>query len=214
MNEIISKKVIPSKFYGQVMSWLFIAFAVSAASAVIIAPYISVQVANILMISLVVVMLFSALTKMLTKYSNFFTILIPAIMGVSLAKIIDSYVAAGSANIVILALITTSIVFAVVAVFAWTSKKTAYHLLGRMFMILLAIIVISFLNIFIFKFAILELMIAIGGAILFAVYTFIDIQAMRDKYWGDDVPPSFYALNIFLDLVNLFLFILRIFSSR
>lgn len=213
MNEIVSKKVIPSSFYGQVMSWLFTAFAVSAATAMLLGPLVPDSMVTPLMIGMLVVMIIAAFTKMSTKFSGFLTILIPGVMGISLHKIISSYVDSGAGNIVVAALVITAIVFGVTAILAWMSSKTLYSLLPKMFIILLAIIGISLLNIFFFQLEILGLLIAIASAAIFTIYTYIDIQSVRDRFYGDDVPASFYALNIFLDIINLFLAILRILSS-
>jgi len=135
------------------------------------------------------------------------------IIGISVYKTIISYINIGAGNVVIAALVITAIVFGVTAILAWMSSKNWYNLLPKMCIILLAIIAISLLNIFAFKLEIIGLLIAIASTAIFTIYTYIDIQAVRDKAYTDDTSASFYALNIFLDIFNLFVNILKILAS-
>lgn len=65
---------------------------------------------------------------------------------------------------------------------------------------------------FFFHSAVLQLAIASVGVLLFGGYILYDTSRMLRGRVGDDAVGA--ALGLFLDVVNLFLFLLRIFSSR
>ena len=89
-----------------------------------------------------------------------------------------------------------------------------------MFMGLIGILVASVLNMFIASSA-LHFAISILGVIIFAGLTAYDTQKLKDMYevqYGDEATAAkasiMGALMLYLDFINLFLFLLRIFGSR
>ena len=101
------------------------------------------------------------------------------------------------------------VIFTTLAVMAWRSERSIERWSGKMFAILLGLIALGVLNIFL-KMTMLSLIISGAGAVLFSLYIFMDIQRIRDLRQDDNATASMYALNVFLDIVNLFLNLLNI----
>jgi FtsH-binding integral membrane protein len=70
----------------------------------------------------------------------------------------------------------------------------------------------SLLNYFVFKSSTGELWIAGVGTLIFSGLLVFDTWRLRNVYGPDDYVPA--AVNIYLDLLNLFLFILRLLGGR
>lgn len=83
---------------------------------------------------------------------------------------------------------------------------------------LVALLVVSFARFFLPHIHLLELGIAGGGALLFAAFLVIDVQMLMDGKRIQISPDDyvFASLQLYLDIINLFLYILRLIgeSSR
>ena len=105
--------------------------------------------------------------------------------------------------------------FITMALWGYVTKKDLTKL-GSLFLIwLISIIVISLLNVFIFKSSWLELGISIIWILLFLWLTAYDMQML--KRWAatwDRRLEIFFWLWLFLNFINIFLFLLRIFGGR
>lgn len=196
-------------FYAQVFGWLALAFAVAAVGVFLIGPL--VPQAFILPLSLVALgaLIAASFTRKAMKLSGVFAIGIPTILGITLYPTLNYYLSSGMGNIVSSAAAGTAVIFGAMAIAGWTSKKSLNHLAPMLFWGVLGIIGVSLLNVFFFKLTGLSLIISIVVVIAFAIYSYIDIQAVRDRAYGD-APASFYALNIFLDIWNIFVSLLNI----
>lgn len=73
------------------------------------------------------------------------------------------------------------------------------------------LIVGGLLQIFIPHSDMLELVIAIGGAIVFSLFLIYDIHMIMHKLSPEEYIMA--SINLYLDLINLFLYILRILNS-
>eukprot|EP00057_Strongylocentrotus_purpuratus_P020297 XP_011674771.1 PREDICTED: protein lifeguard 4 [Strongylocentrotus purpuratus] len=76
---------------------------------------------------------------------------------------------------------------------------------------LMILIVGGLLQIFIPHSDMLELVIAIGGAIVFSLFLIYDIHMIMHKLSPEEYIMA--SINLYLDLINLFLYILRILNS-
>lgn len=199
-------------FYAQVMLWLGFSFAVAAIGTFVIGPMVPPALILPLYGIVFVALLASAFARKTKKMMGFFAIAVPTALGVVLYPTLNAYISSGSGDIVGFAALGTALVFGTMAYFGWTSKKSLNRFLPRMFAVLVAVIVLSLLNAFFFQLPALSLVISLAVVVLFSVYTFIDIQRIRDRTEADDMPASFYALNIFLNIYNIFVALLNIFG--
>ncbi len=114
----------------------------------------------------------------------------------------------GGAAIVAQAFLMTSVAFAGISMFAMTTKRD-FSSMGKMLFIgLIVIIVGSIANIFI-QMPMLQLIIAMAGAVLFSAFILYDTQQIIK---GNYSTPIEAAIALYLDFFNLFIMLLQIFG--
>ncbi len=113
-------------------------------------------------------------------------------------------------GIILKALLATTLMFGGTATFGWITKKNLSGLGGFLWVALIGMIIVSILGIFIPWGNNFEMFFAGFGVILFGAYTMYDIQ--RIKY-SVGINPMEAALKLYLDIFNLFIFILRLMGS-
>eukprot|EP00877_Chromochloris_zofingiensis_P014722 jgi/Chrzof1/9503/Cz04g05170.t1 len=88
---------------------------------------------------------------------------------------------------------------------------------GLLVSLLLALILAGFLGI-ILRSPLLDVLISAGGAALFGAYIVFDVQMLAGgKHTSHQLSPDEYvagAITIYLDIVNLFIYILRLVGER
>ncbi|WP_256238784.1 Bax inhibitor-1/YccA family protein [Bacillus sp. EB600] len=158
------------------------------------------------------VMLVSAfLLRRRKAVSYAFLYIFTFISGITLYPIVAHYLATTGANTVILAFATTTTVFTGLAIYATKSKRNFSFLGGFLMAALLALVAISIFNIFWPLNSTAMLVYSFIGVMVFSGYILFDFSRM--KHYGvspEDVPLM--ALSLYLDFINLFLSILRIFG--
>ncbi|MDR1975736.1 MAG: Bax inhibitor-1/YccA family protein [Campylobacteraceae bacterium] len=118
----------------------------------------------------------------------------------------------GGTTIVANAFILTTVAFGSLSVFAMNTKRDFGSLGKFLFISLIVLIVASIINIFTSS-PLLYTIISAAGAILFSIYILYDTQNIIK---GAYETPIEGAISLYLDFLNLFIFILRllgIFSS-
>lgn len=209
-DTVTSRSLENNEFYRKIMTWLAVSFGAASAGVFLIGPKIPQSMIMPLGIVAIVALIAASFSRKAMKLSGLFAIVIPVILGITLYPTLNYYVNNGMGNIVGIAAAGTAIIFGLMAILGWTSKVSLNKWGPKLFILLIGIIAISLLNAFIFKLTILSLVISIAVVIVFSIYTFIDIQAIRDRSPSDQIPASFYALNIFLDIYNIFVSLLNI----
>ena len=129
--------------------------------------------------------------------------------GLTLTPLLISVLALPAGGVIIAqAFALTTVAFAALSIFAMNTKKD-FTLMGKaLFIVLIVVVAASLLNIF-FQSSLLNLAISAVAAILFSFYILYDTQnIIRGKY----ETPIEGAVALYLDFVNLFLYILRLFS--
>ncbi|MGG3471304.1 Bax inhibitor-1/YccA family protein [Neobacillus pocheonensis] len=133
------------------------------------------------------------------------------ISGITLYPIVAHYIAAAGGEIVMMAFGTTTVVFTGIAVYAAKSKQNFSFLGGFLLAALLAMMAIAIFNFFVPLSSTGMLAYSFIGVLVFSGYVLFDISRM--KHYGvrpEEVPLM--ALNLYLDFINLFISILRIFG--
>jgi len=114
----------------------------------------------------------------------------------------------------------SSVIQAAALTCAVTLALTAYTLQSKrdfsswgagLFAVLWVLIIAGFMQIF-FQSELMDLAISIGGAVLFSLFIIFDTSMMMHK-----LSPEEYILasiNLYLDIINLFIYLLRIFGKR
>ncbi|WP_297573259.1 Bax inhibitor-1/YccA family protein [uncultured Campylobacter sp.] len=133
------------------------------------------------------------------------------ITGFGLAPILNAYIAHGAGHVITNAFLTTALVFGVLTVYAINTKTDVVSWGKSLFYILLAVIVVSILNLLFFKSGLLDLVISAITAVLFSCYIVYDTQNI---FKGRYESPILAAVSMYLNILNLFLSLLRLFGSR
>lgn len=113
-------------------------------------------------------------------------------------------------DLIVKALLATTLMFAGTAIFGWTTKKNLSGLSGFLWISLIGMIVVSIIGIFVPWSNTFEMFFAGFGVIVFSAYTMYDIQMMKN-FPRDRAMDA--ALMLYLDIFNLFIFILRLMGA-
>jgi uncharacterized protein len=133
------------------------------------------------------------------------------VSGITVYPIVAHYMAATGANTVLLAFATTTTVFTGIAIYASKTKRNFTFLGGFLMAALLALVAISIFSIFWPLSSTGMLAFSFIGVMVFSGYVLFDFN--RIKRYGvsaEDVP--LIALSLYLNFINLFISILRIFG--
>lgn len=139
-----------------------------------------------------------------------------ALNGITLGSIFLVY----SLPAITAAFATTAGTFAVMAVYGSVTKRDLSKFGSILFMGLLGLIIASIVNIFL-RSSGLDWIITYAGVLIFVALTAYDAQKIKHLYiaMGGDVETNkkiavLGALTLYLDFVNLFLYLLRIFGGK
>lgn len=131
------------------------------------------------------------------------------LMGAVLSGIVSvALKRADGAQLVAMAAMGTAAVMIGCSIYAMTTKRDFSSMGGFLFGSLLAVIVVSLLNVAVFQLPILATIIACISLVLFSAYTVYDVQQIVNGGEGNYVLA---AVNVFLNMVNIFSSLLQIF---
>jgi FtsH-binding integral membrane protein len=219
------------KFIAGVFSWMFVALGVSS-----IAAYLFANTPSLLQLLfdpatgqatiLFWVAMFSPLVfVMIMSYGvnrisylglSLLYIAYSVATGISLSFILLYYTSSSVSGV----FITSSVVFGIMAVAGYTTKTDLTKFGSLMIMLLVGIIVASIVNWFLHSTG-LSMLISYIGVAVFVGLTAYDVQKLKrigaGLEYGDASAKKMAlmgGLTLYLDFVNLFLFLLRIFGRR
>ncbi|HKJ00006.1 MAG TPA: Bax inhibitor-1/YccA family protein [bacterium] len=130
------------------------------------------------------------------------------VSGITLGPVMLVY----NAAVIQEALVLTVLIFAGLTMYVMTSKKDFSFLSGFLFTGLIIVIAGSLLNAFFFHSPAGDFILAAGGVILFSGFILYDTSNILRRYDVQDYTAA--TLALYLDLLNLFLFLLRLLSNR
>jgi FtsH-binding integral membrane protein len=218
------------KFIANVFLWMFVALAVSAGAAyafafnqnllsllfnletggrtglgtlLIFAPFVFIMVMSFGMNKLS----YPVLTILFVAFA--------AVMGMSLSSIFLVY----NPTAIFSVFVTTSVVFGVMAVAGYTTSQDLTKFGSILIMLLFGIIIASFVNMFMHNEGLGQVITYIGVAV-FVGLTAYDVQKLKRIGASDEFEGAtksklglMGALTLYLDFVNLFLMLLRLFGG-
>ena len=144
-------------------------------------------------------------------------ILYSILNGVTLSFIFAIYTAASIASTFFI----TAGTFAVMAIFGYVTKKDLSKIGNICIMSLIGIIIASLVNLFL-KSAMMDVVISYIGVLLFVGLTAYDTQKIKRLLSADDMEVNettqkialLGAMTLYLDFINLFLYLLRLLGDR
>ncbi len=138
-----------------------------------------------------------------------------ALMGASLSSIFLIYTGASITRVFFI----TSGTFGAMSIYGYTTKKDLTKLGSFLMMGLFGIIIASIVNIFM-KSTMMYFVISILGVLIFVGLTAYDTQKIKNMYIASDSgeimgkKAVMGALTLYLDFINLFIMLLRLFGQR
>ena len=143
-------------------------------------------------------------------------ILYSALTGISLSGIAFMYTTASLAS----TFLSTAVIFAVMAFYGMTTKTTLNSMGRFLIMGLVGIVISSIINIFIGS-SVFQMAISAIGVLIFTGLTAYDTQKILQMYQSGDAYSEsgqkkavVGALTLYLDFINLFIFLLQFMGSR
>lgn len=211
-----------SKFFSNVYLWMFIGLLVSAG----VAYYTSVSLnmlnfvykyfTLIVILELVVVIAFTALMKKISPtVAKILFLVYSSISGLTLSSIFLVY-EIESIGVVFL---SSALMFGLMAVYGYTTKQELSSLGKLLTFGLIAIIIMSIINMFLGN-GTFGIIISIISVVIFLGLTAWDMQMLKRLYRyheGNEEEVSkiaiYGALQLYLDFINIFLDLLRLFGK-
>ena len=141
-----------------------------------------------------------------------------ALNGLTLSLIVHAYTGAS----VTLAFVSTAAIFGVMTVFAFTTKVDLLQYRSYFFVALIGLLIALVVNMFLQSSG-LDMLISFAGVLIFTALTAYDTQKLKymaasPQFQEDGSAVAKYsifgALQLYLDFVNLFIFLLRIMGRR
>ncbi|MGY4537525.1 FtsH-binding integral membrane protein [Mucilaginibacter sp. UYNi724] len=220
------------RFIANVFVWMFAALAISAACAYFFAntKELSALIRNpetganniwgtVVMLSpLIIVVLFRPLLAKLSIVGvGLMFVVFSALMGISLSSIFYAY----PPQLIASAFITSSIVFGVMAVGGYITHQDLTKFGSILIMLLIGGVVATVLNVLIFHSGGFDLIISYVMVAVFVGLTAYDVQKLKrigaGIEYGDASGKKMAvmgALTLYLDFINLFLALLRVFGGN
>ncbi|MCO5947173.1 Bax inhibitor-1/YccA family protein [Mucilaginibacter flavidus] len=219
------------KFLASVFMWMFVALGVSAGIAYlfnadqglrsIIQDPTTNSITGIGLLAMISPLIFVLVMRFgLNRLSYGVLALIfvayAAVTGISFSIILKVYTDSSVLGV----FLTSSVVFGIMAIAGYTTKTDLTKFGSILIMFLIGIIVASLVNMFIHSTG-LNMLISYIGVAVFVGLTAYDVQKLKQIGAGltyGDATASKMALmgglTLYLDFINLFLFLLRIFGRR
>lgn len=138
-----------------------------------------------------------------------------AVMGLSLASIFLVY----TGESIVRVFFITAASFGALSLWGYSTKRDLSGMGSFLFMGLIGLILAMIVNIFLASSA-LQFAISAIGVLIFAGLTAYDTQQIKEMYWeGDDTLVAgrkaiMGALRLYLDFINLFMFLLQFLGNR
>jgi len=219
------------RFLANVFMWMFAALGISALCAymfsntpALLTTLVDVSTGQLTIFAYVamfsplafVLLISFGLNRISYPVLSLLFIAYAALTGISLSFILLIYTSASVMGV----FLTSSIVFGIMAVAGYTTKTDLTKFGSILIMFLIGIVVASLVNMFMHSSG-LEMIISYIGVAVFVGLTAYDVQKLKQIGAGltyGDASASKMALmgglTLYLDFINLFLFLLRLFGRR
>lgn len=144
-----------------------------------------------------------------------------SLIGIGMGAIVFAYARIPDGmTIVAKAFLVTAASFGALSLWGYTTKRDLTGFGTFLFMGLVGLIIASVVNMFI-QSSMMSFIISVAGVLIFAGLTAFDTQRLKFMYYdlggnarGMAVATTYGALKLYLDFINLFMFILRLMSPR
>lgn len=208
-DEPVNKNGLISLVFKEFFMLLLICTVGMVAGMMFVPP----QLAFVAGLGAIAVLIFAAVVKRryFKPISRINTYSVAFLMGISTFPTILYYVSVMGSVMVLISLGITTSIFGGLALYSAKSTRDFSFLGGTLFAGLIALILISLVGLFI-RTDIYYLAVAWLGVLIFSGYVLYDISVIKNSFFTEHDVPAI-ALNLFLDFINIFIYVLRIVAS-
>src|SRR5690242_3337106 len=212
---------LQAAFLQQAFLWMFLGLLVTAAVAFVVqgnerllgfgnGAYFLLFIGQIAL----VVAITAAINRISASAALGLFFVYAATLGVTMGVIVSYYTTASVAT----AFVSASAMFGAAAVYGAVTKRSLTNLGGYLFMALIGLLVAMLVNIFVGS-STVSFLISIVGVLLFTGLTAYDVQRIQNGAFAAatgsmEKAAVVGALSLYLDFINLFLFMLRLMGGR
>ena len=221
----VSTTVARQGFLTMSFVWMFAALLLSAATAAVVMVnptalgFVAQNFFLLIIAELALVFVISLAINRLGAVPALGLLFVYAILnGATISLVVLAYLSRGSVGGVVSAFLGASAVFGAAALYGAVTKRDLTSLGGILFVGLIGIVVASLVNAFLVPSGTFSFIIGIVGVLIFTGLTAYDVQRINNGQlsWikSREAASVVGALQLYLDFVNLFLMLLRVFNSR
>lgn len=213
---------VQNKLYGKTFFWMFLGLIGTAivagytyTSGLFIDIVLDGYFGTLLIVELVVVLLFSLLFRKLPPVVVGILYFVYSMLnGITLSTIFAVY----ELNSIVYLFIISALIFAVLGIIGYKTNKDLTKWGTYLTVFLVAGILLSFLNLFVFKNSTFDLILDWLILALFFGITVYDINKIKLLQYEENINQEkihiYCAMQLYLDFINIFLRILSIFGKR
>ncbi len=222
-DPILANKII-STYFSKVYGWMAFALLLSGLAAWLTGHNVAIQQAlftgytPMVLFGVELVLVFgigAAINKLSASMCTLLFVIYSVVNGLTLGVIFLVYTEAS----IMSTFLVTAITFGVMSVYGFTTKSDLSSWGKILFFALIGLIVASLVN-FLLKSSMFQFIISGIGVLVFVGLTAYDTQKLKALAFSANDEESltklavYGALDLYLDFINLFLYLLRIFGSR
>jgi hypothetical protein len=211
---------LASAFLTQAFVWMFAGLLVTAGVAAVVQSnerLLEFALGNFFILIIAQLGLVLGISALINRMSATLALALffvyAASLGITIGLIVTAYTGASVAT----AFLSASAMFGAAAIYGATTKRSLAGLGGILFMGLIGILVASVLNIFLGS-SMVSWVISVVGVVIFTALTAYDVQRIQAgdlaaRTGSMEKAAVIGALHLYLDFINLFLFMLRLFGG-
>lgn len=208
-----------NKIYSKMFGWLFIGLLITFVSGyalslneMVLNSVLAIGIIPIIVIELVVAVLMGfRIQKMKPLTAKICYILYSVVTGVTFSTIFIAF----EMSSIIMVFLITALLFGLLAAYGYFTKRDVTKIGNMLFVALIAIIIISIVNIFL-RSSSIELGISIISVIIFMGYVIYDMNNIKYllSSLDDDKASVYGAFQLYLDFINIFIRLLELFGKK
>jgi FtsH-binding integral membrane protein len=198
----------PGSVVGRTLGFVAAAMGVSAVAA-LASPAVPRGLSLLLMLVAIVGIFALKWVKEKPGINVAIFFFVAAAIGLGVGSVIDTYLQRGLGGIVVDAAGTTAVIAAGAGIYGYTTNRDLSRLGSILFFGLIGVVIASLVGIFV-HLPLLGVIVSAAAAAVFTGYIVYDINRVAHAGEATEGDVIVLALGIYLDLINLFLAILRI----
>ncbi len=209
-----------NRIYSKMFNWLFIGLFITFVSGyslslneTLLMNILSIGIFPIIIVELVIAFAMGFFIKKLSPLmTKIFYIIYSITTGVTFGTIFLAY----RMDSIITIFLVAALLFGLLAFYGYTTKKDITKLGTLLFVALLASLIVSILNVFIFKSSGLEFGLSLLIIIVFLGYVAYDMNNIKYLVGtlDEDKAAVYGAFQLYLDFINIFIRLLELFGKR